>query len=425
MIARGDGPRTSDRPQFGSGRARLAARAERARPRSSCVLQRSALHLILLLQLPLGCALPGNGQDAGWLAPRGDLATGRAAVAGPVEPVVLWAAALERTPAPAPVADAEKVYLVDGRHVHAHGLSDGREEWNVECHSVVSGISLGPEGLYVMTEDGDLLVLSADTGARVWSVRADVRPRPGVAAWPVAGKDGVVFVSGRISVQALARGSDRPLWTWSCPPAGDLMFLGPLTVTRDGAVLVPTSMGRLISLDAGSGEVGWEYKAPGFAAPFPAAVDGPTNRVYWVSPSSTPYRSAAVCIDADSGKVLWRTLLPSLACNGLALGAGCVVAITRDGMLNCMSPDDGHLLWQTALPTARMPAALETPPITDAAGRIYVAVGNAVLCYGREGDLASALPLRGDYGISYLALPKESLLILVLPPNAYGLGQPQ
>ncbi len=425
MTARGpETERSGDTLRRESPGGQVAARPPGVRSRRSSALRRASRGAIALSALLLGCALQGSAQQAGWPAPRGVLAAGRAAVTGPVEPEVVWTAALERTPAPAPVADTERVYVVDGRQLRAHALSDGREAWSVDCGSTVTGISLGGEGLYVATHDGDLLVLSSDNGARAWSVRADVTSRPGVATWPVAGESGAVFVGGRASLQAVARGTDRPLWTWSCPASDDdLTFLGPLTVTAQGAVLVPCSTGALVSLDAASGQVVWEYTAARYAVPFPAAVDRATNRVYWVSASSTPYRSDAVCLDAASGEVVWRAPLPSWVCSGLALSSGGVLAVTADGVLRCMSLDDGRALWDARLPPGSVPAVLEAAPVTDAAGRVYLAVSTALLCYSGEGRLVSSLSLPGYFTISHLALPKESMLVIVLAPNVYALSE--
>ncbi len=236
--------------------------------------------------------------------------------------------------------------------------------------------------VYVVADDNSAWAIGADDGRLRWSipVAPSTPGRLGGAAPAVAG-DRVILPFPNGQVVAALRRSGVEVWRGSV--AGRRLgraygFVSEVTadpVVAGSAIYVGNASGRLVALDARTGEQNW------------AAVEGATGTVAVAGGSIFLLNDEArlVRVDAATGEVIWQIELPYFvkdkptrrkaiyAHYGPLLAGGRLLVASSDGQMRFFDPRDGALL-----------GAVEIP---GGAAAAPVAAGGLVFVVGTKGQL--------------------------------------
>ena len=269
--------------------------------------------------------------------------------------------------------------------------------------------------------------LHTDTGCRLFCLRAD----SGEPAWEnpfTTGShtegtprvaDGKVFFSAGddgLFCAAAATGAKK----WQFPdPAGDLHIDTPPTVVG-GRVFAGSGYGTyaLLCIDANSGKEVWRTKVPlrSFGQPlvpgkFAFYGIGTGNLTQEVEGDEKTPAGAVMCVEAATGKEVWKYDLTRSVHTSLAADAFSIYATSRDGYVHCLDRKTGKLRWKTGIG-----GAVTAGAAVATAGGFPVAVyavsreGNVVCLNPQTGKVAWQKQLpgfqwRGDEGDSVFATP--------------------
>jgi len=205
----------------------------------------------------------------------------------PAEPKLLWEVKLGDGVG-SPAVARGRVFCLDNRNEQetlcAYDLASGKELWNVPIDEVITdGTGTGPRGTPVV--DG--------TGVFVQSCRGEFRclnTADGKLIWRVNFvKD---FAADFTGEKGLAPGASRHGYTGPPLVDGERILVG--VGGRHGA--------SVVCFDKASGKVLWKSQddIPGYSGPIVAKVAGVKQVVSFTS-------DGVVGLDAQSGKLLWRT----------------------------------------------------------------------------------------------------------------------
>lgn len=329
-----------------------------------------------------------------------------------------------------PVVADGRVFTLDSRALLVATSAAGARLWQADLTAPFDrggdvsggGLAIGDGTVYAATAYGELVALSATSGAVQWRQRlqSPVSGAPSVegntvyvatrdgAGWAIDTKDGRVKwtmegTPGPTSVE----GTSSPLIgdrTVAFPFAsGDLaaalkmngtrVWGGAVTGQRNGRayqgltdltgdpVLVGTTIytgtaaGRTVAIDAGTGARIW------------TATEGALNPPLVVGGSVFVVNDQAqlVRLDAATGEVIWQAEMPYFvkdkpkrqkaiyAHYGPVLAGGRIAVVSSDGLLRLFNPTDG-----TMVATATIPGGASSAPAL-AGGTLYVVGANGQL----------------------------------------------
>jgi len=182
---------------------------------------------------------------------------------------------------------------------------------------------------------------------------------------PATDQQAVYVASREGLVKALTLDSGEALWShdFSDDPSNQLnrsaRFSGGLALGVD-MLFIGTENAQVLAFDKSNGELKWLSKVTGEVIAQPVYAEGK------VVVHTT--RGDLIALDADSGKELWRLTnkQPKLTLRGSATPAisqGGVVYGRADGFVSVALLDDGRPLWQ--LPVARPHGATELDRLVD------------------------------------------------------------
>lgn len=230
-----------------------------------------------------------------------------------------------------PASDGENVYVADHEgSVHAFRLGDGEKLWEYDTSdfrffgdSTAMPFSAGPAvaggRVAVGSLNGDVLVLDAATGERLWqeNVEGELLAQPLMRA-------GLVIVrttDGRIVALDAATGARRwdtvrevPVLTvrGHSAPAGDAR-----------RVFVGLDNGKLVALSTEDGSMAWEATVaiPAGASELEEIVDVDGDLAYFGSEVyATSYNGNLTALAAESGDILWREEMSSVKAPAVGFG---------------------------------------------------------------------------------------------------------
>lgn len=287
-----------------------------------------------------------------------------------------------------PARDSDTIYAAsaDGQVVAVDATS-GELLWQQDIDAgISSGVTAIAGQVYLGTRDGDVLALDQDDGEEIW--RSSVSSE--VLAAPQANSTLLIVQSIDGNVTALDRSNGNEAWVFSSSePAltlrgtadpqviDQVSFIGlsngrlatldnrngellwdmriatpqgrseverlvdidaqPL-LTQDGRLYVSSYNGRLVALEATSGETLWEREQSSYRTPL---LVGDT--LY-----SVDEQSHIVALDALSGRVLWRNdALEGRHVSAPAQANGYLVVGDYDGYLHLLDTDSGDLAGRT------------------------------------------------------------------------------
>lgn len=207
----------------------------------------------------------------------------------------------------------------------------------------------GPMAEPVVAEDRIIVLgrtgvaaLGADDGSVLW----EESRAPGRAGTPAIAGDLVVFAAGTGEETSLvARSLEDGGRAWSIE-LGAPAF-GPPAIADD-LLVVGTHDGRLLALDAGSGEERWVFEADGGFDAAPAIGEGV---VLAVARRTAVGRSTLLAFDADGGPDVeprWRFSPPGTAfLSAPAIGDGFAVVGSTEPLVRALGINDGEERWST------------------------------------------------------------------------------
>ncbi|WP_299626616.1 PQQ-binding-like beta-propeller repeat protein [Pelagibius sp.] len=196
------------------------------------------------------------------------------------------------------------------------------------------------------------LSLSANP-RRVWS--ADVGEGSGsvaqILAQPLVVGDLVYAMDARSLVSAFSTSGGRRVWRVDLEDDDeDDGFFGGGIAYDNGKVFVATGFAKVFALNASSGDVIWEHKAPAPMRSAPVISDG---RVFVVT-----FDNQLIVLDAESGERLWNHVgvqetAGLLGSASPAVAGNTVVVPYTSGEVLGMLTDSGRVLWSENLSAIR------------------------------------------------------------------------
>lgn len=196
------------------------------------------------------------------------------------------------------------------------------------------------------------LSLSANP-RRVWS--ADVGEGSGsvaqILAQPLVVGDLVYAMDARSLVSAFSTSGGQRVWRVDLEDDDeDDGFFGGGIAYDNGKVFVATGFAKVFALNASSGDVVWEHKAPAPMRSAPVVSDG---RVFVVT-----FDNQLIVLDADSGERLWNHVgvqetAGLLGSASPAVAGNTVVVPYTSGEVLGMVTDSGRVLWSENLSAIR------------------------------------------------------------------------
>jgi outer membrane protein assembly factor BamB len=244
---------------------------------------------------------------------------------------VRWEAPFDVSASASPVFDDATAYvLTREREIVALDLATGTARWRVAATSAHAP-AVGAGTVYVVMEDG-VEAVTASTGAPLWWQALD-----GTPAAPPYFDTGWIIVSLEGGDLVALRASDgHVVWRTALQavaqvppvPAGDRLYLA-------------LSDGRTVAVSLASGEVLWRRPLDGRASGLASAVDqilvGTTSG--WL-----------VSLDASDGRVRWRWRIGAAVAGAPAADARRIYVIGFDHVLRALDRRTGNLRWRRALP---------------------------------------------------------------------------
>jgi outer membrane protein assembly factor BamB len=286
--------------------------------------------------------------------------------------------------------------------VHAFSLRDGRPLWEYELeaqselpkvhrkHNLASPSCVTDgELVYAWFGTGQLVALTLD-GKLVWSRHLGTEYAPFEILWghgssPLLYKDSLILLcdhQGSAYVLALDKRTGRQLWKADRGKDRRSYATPVIVSTTTGDQLIVNSTERIDALDATTGELLWhvgeENRVP---VPTPISHNGIlyASRGY----SSGPYMAVKVGGrgDVSATHVQWLTPTGAPYVSSLLHYHGLIYMATESGIASCVDASTGKLLWRE-----RFGGVFSASPVA-AEGRVYLVneAGEAfVLEAGRE-----------------------------------------
>jgi hypothetical protein len=242
----------------------------------------------------------------------------------------VWTLALESPLAAPPAYDETHAFFALGDRLLAYRLDDGRQEWNASAKPIVEPVA--GDGLLFIREAAQLQALRVDDATVAWQ-----RPfTDDISVHPAWGPGCLVVATAGGAVLMFRASDGLPLWRHELKSAAH----APATVSEN-RVYIPTVDGRIVALDAGSGEQIWEHRLGGPVNDVLATAD----RVFAGSNDHFFYS-----LLAPDGRIDWRWRTGGDVIGKPAIDGDRVYFVSRDNVLRAHDPATGVQQWQRPLP---------------------------------------------------------------------------
>ncbi|WP_459614594.1 outer membrane protein assembly factor BamB [Bordetella sp. 2513F-2] len=292
--------------------------------------------------------------------------------------------------APTVLGDAVYAATPDGS-VGKFDLLSGRALWKASADADLSA-GAGSDGTTtaVATPSGEVIAFD-DTGKIKWKARAT----SDVAIPPVVGFGAVVVRSGDYRIQAFDAQTGDRLWSLQRPgPALALRSVAQMVMV-EGLVITGLPGGKLLAINAASGNVQWEgtVATPRGATDLERLTDVVgVPRVAGRLLCAVAYQGRIVCFDvAAGGRPLWSHDFSSST--GLVLDDARVYAADQNSVVNAFAIDSGANVWkQSALRNRNVTA----PALLSGALAVGDLEGYVHFLSRDDGRLLARLSVGGD-----------------------------
>ena len=245
--------------------------------------------------------------------------------------------------APMIVRDSVYAAAVDGA-VGRYELATGAAIWTIKVDGKLSA-GVGSDGTTtaVVTQDGMIVALD-ETGQVKWKSKAASE----VSVPPVVGFGVVVVRSGDYRIQAFNAQTGERIWNVQRPGPALALRAPSRMIMTEGLVITGIPGGKMIAINAGSGDVQWE----GIVATPKGSTD--LERVNDVvgSPAivgpllcAVAYQGRITCFDVSAGgRPAWSKDYSSTV--GLAIDARQAYAPNQSDVVTAFSLQNGNVAWK-------------------------------------------------------------------------------
>ncbi len=249
-----------------------------------------------------------------------------------------------------------------------------KERWSTRLESEPVGPPAMAAGrAYVACEDGYLYCLDLETGRPFWRHDAGAS----ITSMPAVYDRGILLATSDGRVRSLSPGGEL---AWEAEVGGSV---SSTPIPDGGKVFFGSADGYLYCLDAASGEMRWSFRAEGPVEVSPClyqgqvfgvsyegdlfALDAVTGRLVWTFqshaiPVTCPVADEgrvfiaaeleAYCLDAQSGKLLWKYATGPTVISNLALrGTQLTMVIGGEGLVSstlALDARTGDRMWSVA-----------------------------------------------------------------------------
>ncbi len=264
-------------------------------------------------------------------------------------------------------ADGAFVYATSGvGDVAAINAETGAVLWKVKPAGPLRGAPTVAFGsVYAMTQDNQIIALSAADGAVQWQASASLQAGSVFGAGsPAAGQGTIVAGYSSGEVQAYRYENGRDLWDDALARTSMALSVATLTdvdadpVIDRGRVFALGQGGRMASYELLTGQRSWEISIAGISTPWVAG-----EWIYAVTDDSK-----LLCIARATGKVRWIGQLARfrdeedkegpIRWTGPVLAGGRLILVNTEGQLAEVLPEDGSIA-----ATQELKSPLSQPPI--------------------------------------------------------------
>ena len=280
--------------------------------------------------------------------------------------------------------DGDTVYVTTGfGELSALDVATGEEKWVQGLAGATTGAPTVRDGLvYVISRDSQGWAINATTGRIEWSVTGTPSISNMVGgAGPVVGDKLAVFAFGSGELVGTFRKGGVQVWNSSVSGARQGRAYATVTdITGDpvidgDVIYAANQSGRVVALNAGSGERIWTAKEGAYSPVWPTA-----GSVFLVSDEGKLVR-----LEAETGAEVWSVDLPYFrkerprrlkavfAHYGPVLAGGRLIVASSDGVIRSFDPATGALVSTTDIPGG----ATTNPVVVN--GTLYLVSGRGQL----------------------------------------------
>lgn len=260
-----------------------------------------------------------------------------------------------------PAYDGSRIYAADhAGNVIAVDATTGKEAWRVET---AEGLLFGKAGLAfaagptvaegrvaVGSLDGDILVLDADDGSRVWRKKVDAD----LLSAPVIDSGKLLVRTGDSRLVAFDLETGNILWDTS----RDMPLLSlrgqSQPVVRDGNVYIAWDNGKVASISLATGVPEWEtavgQPVGSTEVEEIADIDGDLA-IFGSEVYVAGHNTALAALAIESGEILWRDEISAV--HGPAVSYGSVVVTDINSVIRAYDRLAGTKLWTQEIIRAR------------------------------------------------------------------------
>ena len=247
-----------------------------------------------------------------------------------------------------PAVAGGRVYIGEGYHHHSNchlrclDARTGDLIWSFKTASHVEStpfISLGK--LYFTAGADGVYCIDALEGQEIWhypNIHADMSPvvHNGKAYFGTGyGEYQILAVDAETGTEAWSRQMPYPVW--GSPSVNeDLVFFGLGRGNFSESAPIPA--GKVVALNAKTGNTVWEYEAEDAVLTAIAVHDG---YVFFGSRDGYVY-----CLWGGDGKLIWQTDVGGPVVSSPAVTPEVVYAATKNGFIYGLSADSGEMQWE-------------------------------------------------------------------------------
>ncbi len=323
-----------------------------------------------------------------------------------VTPKIVWQVAIGKAAPglePAIARDAVYAAAANGTLVRVDPAT-GATAWKIEAAKRVSAAAGADATLVAVgTDKGDVLAFTTD-GKPLWQakVTSEVVSPPKVA-------EGIVVVwsgDGRVFGVSAADGKTKWVYQRNNPPLTVRNFSGGV-ITR-GGLFVGTAGGKLLALDLGTGNIGWEANVatPKGATELERIVDITSLPVVDSSQAcAVAYQGRVACFDIVRGTLNWSRDVSSL--EGIVMDARYLYVTDDKGAIHALDKTTGASAWKQDKLAQRRPGGPQMigdyVAVVDGEGYVHLLDTNDGSLVGRvatDGTAPTAQPSKsGDTAV--------------------------